>query len=86
MLLLVNEPTLLPVLLPLAPVATAASRAVDRIAATMATYGADAAMIDAEVEQMSTRRIAPTANRSVVGIMTEFAFLVDRDRGRNSTT
>lgn len=82
MLLLVNETTLLPVLLPLAPAATALARAVGRIAATMATYGADDAMIAAEVEQMSTRRIAPTANRSVVGIMTEFTFLADRSRAR----
>ncbi|WP_442788715.1 DUF6933 domain-containing protein [Dactylosporangium sp. NBC_01737] len=81
-LLLVNEATLLPVLLPLAPAATALSRAVDRIAATMAAYGADDEMIAAEVEQMSTRRIAPTANRSVVGIMTEFTFLAERGRGR----
>ena len=49
----------------------------------MATYGADDAMIAAEVEQMSTRRIAPTANRSVVGIMTEFTFLADHARERD---
>ncbi|GAA1505601.1 hypothetical protein GCM10009827_019040 [Dactylosporangium maewongense] len=82
-LLLVNEPTLLPILLPLAPAATALSRAADRIAATMATYGADDAMIADEVEQMRTRRIVPTANRSVVGIMTEFTFLADHSRGRD---
>ena len=82
MLLLVNETTLLPILLPLAPAATALSRAVDRIAATMATYGADDGMIAAEVGQMGTRRIAPTANRSIVGIMTEFTFLADHGRAR----
>ncbi|MFF5233863.1 DUF6933 domain-containing protein [Dactylosporangium sp. NPDC000521] len=81
-LLLVNETTLLPILLPLAPAATTLSRAADRIAATMAAYGADQAMIAAEVEQMRNRRIAPTANRSVVGIMTEFTFLADRSRER----
>lgn len=81
-LLLVNETTLLPVLLPLAPAATALARAVDRIAAAMAMHGADEAMIAVEVEQMSTRRIAPTASRSVVRIMTEFTFLADRSRAR----
>jgi hypothetical protein len=84
-LLLVNEPTLFPILLPLAPAGTALARAVDRIAAAMATYGADQAMITAEVDHMATRRIGPTANRSVVGIMTEFTFLADhaRQRGRD---
>ena len=38
-------------------------------------------MIAAEVEQMATRRIGPTANRSVVGIMNEFTFLADHWRG-----
>ena len=80
-LLLVNESTLLPVLLPLAPAATALTRAVDRIAAAMRTYGAAEATIAAEVEQMATRRIGPTANRSVVGIMNEFTFLADHWRG-----
>jgi hypothetical protein len=80
-LLLVNESTLLPVLLPLAPAATALTRAADRIAAAMRTYGADEATVTAEVEQMATRRIGPTANRSVVGIMNEFTFLADHWRG-----
>ncbi|MEV0561553.1 hypothetical protein [Dactylosporangium sp. NPDC050588] len=81
-LLLVNEMTLLPILLPLAPAATALSRAANRIAAIMAAYGADNELVAAEVEHMSNRRIAPTANRSVVGIMTEFTFLAEHGRGR----
>jgi hypothetical protein len=79
-LLLVNESTLLPVLLPLAPAATALSRAVGRIAATMATFGASDALIAAEANQMRTRRIGSTANRSVVGVMTEFILLADAYR------
>jgi hypothetical protein len=77
-LLLVNEST------PVAgPAATRAGRyrAADRIAAAMRTYGADKVMIAAEIKQMATRRIGPTANRSVVGIMNEFTFLADRWRG-----
>ncbi|WP_433610215.1 DUF6933 domain-containing protein [Dactylosporangium sp. CA-139114] len=83
-LLLVNESTLLPVLLPLAPAATALSRAADQIAAVMATYGASDAIIAAELEQMLAHRIGTTANRSVVGIMNEFSSLADvyRDPGR----
>ena len=81
-LLLVNESTLLPVLLPLAPTATALPRAVDRIAAAMARYGAADALIAAELDEMRTRRIGTTTNRSVVGIMTEFSFLADTYRRR----
>ena len=36
-----------------------------------------AAVADGELGQMNDCRFAPTANRSVVGIMTEFAFLAD---------
>ena len=79
-LLLVNEKALLPVLLPLAPAGTALSRAVDRIAGAMATYGATEAMIAAELEQMQTHRIGPTANRSVVGVMNELVFFADAYR------
>jgi hypothetical protein len=81
-LFLVNESTLLPVLLPLAPTATALSRAADRIAATMARHGASDALVAAELDQMRTRRIGTTANRSVVGIMTEFSFPADTHRAR----
>ena len=81
-LLLVNEPTLMPVLLPLAPAATALARAADRIATTMAAYGAPDALVATELDQMRTSRIGPTANRSVVGIMTEFSFLADVHRAR----
>ncbi|GAA4263633.1 DUF6933 domain-containing protein [Dactylosporangium darangshiense] len=82
-LLLVNEATLLPVLLPLAPAATALSRAADHIAAAMATHGASDAIIAAELEQMLTHRIGTTANRSVVGIMNEFNHLADAYRDRD---
>jgi hypothetical protein len=47
----------------------------------MCAYGADEATVTAEVEQMATRRIGTTANRSVVGIMNEFTFLADHWRG-----
>jgi hypothetical protein len=81
-LLLVNEPTLMPVLLPLAPAATALARATDHIATTMTAYGASEALVAAELGQMRSRRIGATANRSVVGIMTEFSFLADVHRTR----
>lgn len=77
LILLVNEQTLLPVLMPLAPAATAPSRIGSEIAATLAAHQAPAAIVDGELGQMQDCRFAPTVNRSVVGIMNEFAFLAD---------
>jgi hypothetical protein len=76
LILLVNEETLVPVLMPLAPGATAA-RIGPEIAAALAAHQAPAAVIDDELSQMRDCRFGPTANRSVVGIMNDFAYLAD---------
>jgi hypothetical protein len=75
--LLVNEPTLLPVLMPLAPAATLPTRIAEQIAVVLAAHGAPTAMIAEEQRQMRDCRIAGTANRSVVGILNEFARLAE---------
>jgi hypothetical protein len=79
--LFVNEPTLLPVLMPLAPAATLLARFPQQLAAALAAHGAPDAVIDEEQRQMRDRRLAKTANRSVVGIMNEFTYLAEADRG-----
>lgn len=73
--LVVNAPTFLPVFMPLAPAGKLLERLPAEIARILALHGVDAATIDAECEQMVDVRIAPTNDRSVVGVMTEFAFL-----------
>jgi len=78
--LLVNEPTLLPVLMPLAPAATLPRRAAGQIAAVLAAHAAPDAVVDEELRQMRDYRIATTANRSVVGIMNEFSRLAEIHR------
>lgn len=75
--LLVNEPTLLPVLMSLAPAATLPTRIAEQIAAVLATHGTPAAIIAEEERHMRGCRIARTVNRSVVGIMNEFARLAE---------
>jgi hypothetical protein len=80
LILLVNEQTLLPVLMPLAPAASAPSRIGPEIAAALAAHDAPTAVIDGELDQMRDCRFAPTANRSVVGIMNEFTVLADTYR------
>jgi hypothetical protein len=75
--LLVNEPTLLPVVMPLAPAATLLARIPEQIAAALSAQGAPAPIVDEEVRRMRDWRLGPTANRSVVGILNEFAYLAE---------
>jgi len=79
--LFVNEPTLLPVLMPLAPAATLLARFPQHVAAVLAAHATPDAVIDEELRQMRDQRLAKTANRSVVGIMNEFTFLAETYRG-----
>jgi hypothetical protein len=82
--LLVNEPTLLPVLMPLAPAATLPARAARRIAAMiLATHATPEAVIEEELRHMRDYRVATTANRSVVGIMNDFSGLAEVHRDRD---
>jgi hypothetical protein len=81
--LLVNETTLLPALMPLAPAATLPTRIAQQIVTVLAAHGTPPAIIDDEHQQMQPCRVARTANRSVVGIMTEFTHLADVYRDSN---
>lgn len=78
--LFVNEPTLLPVLMPLAPAATLLARFPRHAAAVLAAHGTPDEVMDEELRQMRDCRLAKTANRSVVGIMNEFSFLAEAYR------
>lgn len=73
--LLVNESTLVPALMPLAPVATLPGRIRDEILAVLAAHDAPQPIIDVERQRMGDCCFGKTANRSVVGVMNEFAFL-----------
>lgn len=79
--LLVNESTLLPVLMPLAPAATVLDRFPETLAGTLSAHGVDETFITREVGAMTERHVAKTTNRSVVGTMNEFSYLggVHRD-------
>lgn len=75
--LLVNERTLLPVLMPLAPAAMLAAKFPAELAEVLQALGIDTDFIADEVEAMVQSSLAKTANRSVVGIMNEFSFLAE---------
>ena len=73
--LFVNESTLLPVLLPFAPAATVIDRFPKALATVLRRHGIGEPLIEAECAAMADHRLAKTKNRSVIGMMTEFAFL-----------
>lgn len=83
--LFVNEATLVPVLVPLAPSKTMAERFPEHLEAVLNALGTDPRFVDAEVAATTDARWAKTANRSVIGIMNEFSYLaeVDRDHERS---
>lgn len=73
--LLVNEKTLLPVLMPLAPASDLATRFSACLEKVLAAHGVASQFIDQELTLMNEVQYAKTGNRSVVGIMNEFSFL-----------
>ncbi len=81
--LLVNEASLLPVLLPLAPARTLLGRIPAAVGAVLTGLGVPEQVAAGELAVMGEVRVAPTASRSLVGVMTEFGKLADwrRDPG-----
>lgn len=78
--LLVNESTLVPVLMPLAPAATWATRVGGQVATVLAAHGAPARFIAEELRHMRESSLGTTANRSVLGVMNEFVYLANVHR------
>ena len=75
--LFVNEKTLLPVLLPLAPASDLAMRFPEYLAGVLAAHRVPQPFIDHELAQMNEVQFAKTSNRSVVGIMNQFTYLAE---------
>lgn len=75
--LLVNEKTLLPVLMPLAPATDLATRFPVHLADVLAAHGVPQQFIDHELAQMQEVLYAKTSNRSVVGVMNQFSYLAE---------
>ncbi len=73
--LFVSETTLLPVLTPFAPAVTLLERFPATLATHLDAHAAPRGFVEVELAEMQERRVAKTANRSVVGVMNEFGFL-----------
>lgn len=79
MALFVNERTLFPVVMPLAPAATLAQRFPVALKAALSSLGLPRGFVDAEIEGMAQVTYAKTSNRAVLGVMNQFAFLAEGD-------
>jgi hypothetical protein len=75
--LFVNERTLLPVVMPLAPAAGVAARFPAQLAAVLAAHGVDAGFIEREIGAMKEPQLAKTASRSILGTMNDFIHLLE---------
>lgn len=78
--LFVNESTLFPIIIPMAPASSVVRRFVAALPETFREYGLDPAFIVAELDHMAEQRLAKTASRSVLGIMNEFGYLAEHYR------
>ncbi|MCW3540493.1 hypothetical protein K6Y54_21605 [Burkholderia cenocepacia] len=65
----------MPVLMPLAPATTLPTRFPEALASVLHAHGWHAAQINVEIQHMREYEIVKTTNRSVVGMLNEFAFL-----------
>ena len=83
--LLVNERTLLPALLPLAPAINLPERVGPELRLVLGAHGIDPAFVDREVAAMAEVVVAKTDNRRVVGTMSEFAFEAESYRELGDT-
>ena len=77
---LVNESTLFPVLLPLAPATSVAARFPEALGSILKVLGVNTAFIATERWAMSEARLSKTANRSMLGIMNRLEMELDRVR------
>jgi hypothetical protein len=73
LLLLVSSATLLPILIPARDVRTLPDRLAGIVEARLRRCGIEASVIRAEIEAMSSVAVGPTVDRSVLGILVDFA-------------
>lgn len=81
--LLLNERTLLPVFMPLAPATTLMDRFPDHLAQVLGAIEVSIDFVAQEIMAMTEGSFAKTASRSVLGSMNDFAHLAEyhRDAG-----
>ena len=76
LLLMVSSTSLLPILIPAREVRDLPRKLASIVEGRLRRYGINDPLINAEIRAMAPVAIAPTADRSVLGIMVDFAKLV----------
>ena len=76
LLLLLSAKSLLPILTPAREVRSLPDRLPELVSGRLESLGVSSSVIEQEVSAMSPIAIAPTVNRSVLGIMVDFAKLI----------
>ena len=71
----VNERTLMPIVVPLAPAASVTDRFPGHVSEVFVALGLDRSFIESEIAEMSDCRLAKTTSRSLLGSMNEFVYL-----------
>jgi hypothetical protein len=84
--LFVHDPTLLPVLMPLAPAATVLARFPGRLAEILELHDVPRAVIVREIGALTPGCVTSTASRSIVGVMNELTHLAGVWRNPTGTT
>ena len=77
LVLLVNDRSLLPVLIAARPAETIVPRFVEALGALLRRLDVRAEVVSAELAKMGEIRIGSTANRRILGSMTDFAWMLD---------
>lgn len=75
--LLVNERSLLPALVPASPASTLLERLPAAVAVVLRGLGVPPTVVEAELREMQEVVVAKTTSRRVLGTMTDFAFLLE---------
>lgn len=83
--LLMNERTLLPVFMPLAPAATLMGRFPDHLAHVLAVIGVPHEVVVQEIRRMADGSYSKTASRSLLGSMNDFVRLAGYYRADGET-
>jgi hypothetical protein len=78
-----EESSLLPVLVPLAPATSVVDRFPAEFAATAGALGIPLSAVQLELSKMEEKVLARTASRSVLGVMNEFGHLAYNYRWRH---
>jgi hypothetical protein len=70
----VNSRTFIPVFMPLAPAGSVLDRLPEAVAAVLRCHGAPDSFLASELDAMREVRLAPTNDRSMLGVMNEYAY------------